>query len=64
MKHINNVEDIEIGDVFIQTGNPYGHAIIIVDVAINKNKEKIFMLAQSYMPAQEIHILKNPNNNN
>jgi len=64
LKHINNVEDIEIGDVFIQTGNPYGHAIIIVDVAINKNKEKIFMLAQSYMPAQEIHILKNPNNNN
>jgi hypothetical protein len=24
--------------------------------------EKIFLLAQSYMPAQDIHILKNPEN--
>ncbi|MBI5916420.1 MAG: hypothetical protein HY842_13670, partial [Bacteroidetes bacterium] len=23
--------------------------------------EKVFMLAQSYMPAQEIHVLVNPN---
>ncbi len=24
--------------------------------------EKLFMLAQSYMPAQDIHLLKNPQN--
>lgn len=52
-------KDIQIGDVFIKGGSP-GHAVIVVDVAIdNKTQKKIFMLAQSYMPAQEIHVLKN-----
>ncbi len=35
--------------------------LIVVDVAISEPGERIFLLAQSYMPAQEIHILKNPN---
>lgn len=53
---------MQIGDVFIQGGFP-GHAIIVLDMAENiKTHEKIFLLAQSYMPAQEIHILKNPSN--
>ncbi len=57
-----NVSDIKIGDVFIKGGFP-GHAVIVVDMAINpKNNQKIMLLAQSYMPAQEIQILKNPNN--
>ncbi len=56
-----SIEKISIGDVFIQSGSP-GHAIIVVDLAKNNKGEKIFMLAQSYMPAQEIHILKNPEN--
>ena len=56
------ISDIQIGDVFIKGGFP-GHAVIIVDMAINEaTKEKVFLLAQSYMPAQEIQILKNPNN--
>lgn len=55
-------EDLKIGDVFIQGGSP-GHAIIVVDAAMNKETgEKIFMLAQSYMPAQDIHVLRNPAN--
>lgn len=56
------LENMEIGDVFIKGGSP-GHAVIVVDMAFNpKTKEKIFMLAQSYMPAQEIQILKNSTN--
>ncbi len=51
---------MEIGDVLIKGGSP-GHAVIVVDMAENKNThEKIYMLAQSYMPAQEIQILLNP----
>lgn len=54
------IKNIEIGDVFIQGGSP-GHCVIVVDMAQNKETgEKIFLLAQSYMPAQDIHILKNP----
>lgn len=56
------IEDLGIGDVFIQGGSP-GHAVIIVDLAENPDtNEKAFLLAQSYMPAQEIHILNNPLN--
>lgn len=60
LNKVNNASGICVGDVFIQKKNPYGHAVIVVDVAQDKNGNKIFMLAQSYMPAQEIHILKNP----
>lgn len=53
-----DIKDIKIGDVFIQGGSP-GHAVIVVDIAVNrKTGEKIMMLAQSYMPSQELHILK------
>jgi hypothetical protein len=56
-----DIKNIEAGDVFIKGGSP-GHAVIVVDVAKNKESgEKIFLLAQSYMPAQEIQVLKNPN---
>lgn len=52
--------DIAIGDVFIQGGFP-GHAVLVIDMAENvKTGEKRFLLSQSYMPAQDIHILKNP----
>jgi hypothetical protein len=54
-------KDLTIGDVFIQGGSP-GHAVIVVDVAQNMNGKKIYLLAQSYMPAQEIQVLHNPMN--
>jgi len=57
------VQDLQIGDVFIQGGSP-GHAVIVVDIVKNKAGKKLFLLAQSYMPAQEIHILKNFKNTN
>lgn len=57
-----DVTDMDIGDVFIVGGSP-GHAVVVVDVAQNKQGEKIFMLAQSYMPAQETQILKNLSDN-
>ena len=57
-----SIENIAIGDVFIQGGSP-GHAVIVVDVAINEaTGERQFLLAQSYMPAQDIQILQNPFN--
>ena len=57
-----SMNDMQIGDVFIKGEFP-GHAIIVVDMAIDrKTGKKLFMLAQSYMPAQETQVLKNPLN--
>ena len=58
-----NVKDMKIGDVFIVGGSP-GHAVIVVDMAENENGNQIFMLAQSYMPAQQTQILINPTDAN
>jgi hypothetical protein len=47
------------GDVFIHGGAP-GHAVLVVDVAENPvTHQKRMLLAQSYMPAQNIHLLRN-----
>lgn len=55
-------EEMQIGDVFIKGSLP-GHAIIVVDMAYNKaTGEKLFMVAQSSTPAQDIHILKSTEN--
>lgn len=54
-----SIMDMKPGDVFIKGGSP-GHAVIVLDVAENNSGERIFMLAQSYMPAQDIHVLRNP----
>ena len=54
------VTSIQIGDVLIQGGSP-GHAVIVVDMAENPaTGEKLYLLAQSYMPAQDIQVLENP----
>jgi hypothetical protein len=51
-----STSDLQIGDVFIVGGFP-GHTVIVVDKCINSKGEVKFMLAQSYMPAQDIQIL-------
>ena len=53
-----NVNNLKVGDVFIVGGYP-GHAIIIIDLATDKLGNKAIMVAQSYMPAQDIHIVTN-----
>lgn len=61
LKPAASFTDINSGDVIIQGGFP-GHAVLVMDVAANqKTGERVFLLAQSYMPAQEIHILVNQN---
>ncbi|MBI1305274.1 MAG: hypothetical protein GC181_01520 [Bacteroidetes bacterium] len=54
-----SVEEIEAGDLFLQTSKPYGHAITVLKVIRNAEGKSKMLLAQSYMPAQSIHILLN-----
>ncbi|MBK8497699.1 MAG: DUF4846 domain-containing protein [Flavobacteriales bacterium] len=51
-------EDLQAGDVFIQGGSP-GHAIIVLDKAKDRNGRVAFLLAQGFMPAQDMHVVKN-----
>lgn len=55
------LKDVRIGDVFVKGGSP-GHAMIIVDMAKDAKGRTAIMVAQSYMPAQDIHIVTNLNN--
>ncbi|OQP56977.1 hypothetical protein A3860_10415 [Niastella vici] len=61
-KQLHPVADfgaLQPGDVLIKGGYP-GHCVIVMDMAVNKSGQVIYLLAQSYMPAQDIHLLKNP----
>jgi Domain of unknown function (4846) len=60
LKPLRALSDLQTGDVLIQGGSP-GHAMLIVNMAIQaKTGEKIYLLAQGYMPAQDIHVVVNP----
>jgi hypothetical protein len=65
LKELETVEDrarVEPGDVFIvpAEGGVFGHAVTVMDVAVDEAGQRVYLLSQSYMPAQEIHLLKNP----
>ena len=54
--------DMQPGDVFVypaRYGQLYGHAVMVVDVAINSNGKKAFLLAEGNTPAREIHVMRN-----
>lgn len=55
---VSNITDLKIGDIFIIGGHP-GHAMVIVDMADDAFGNKAILVAQSYMPAQDIHIVTN-----
>jgi hypothetical protein len=60
LKPVPDRKDLRIGDVFIQGGSP-GHVVLVVDRAVHPGTGRVcFLLVQSYMPAQDIHVLKNP----
>ena len=56
-KELANVtgKELQVGDVIINGGHP-GHTVIVVDKAVNKKGEAVYLLAQGYTPAQEIEI--------
>ena len=58
LKAVSDSRSIQPGDIFVYGGFP-GHAVTVMAVAKNKEGERIFLLSQGFMPAQDIHILKN-----
>jgi hypothetical protein len=59
LERVRDPRRIQAGDVFIQGGHP-GHAVLVADVAEDAAGRRAVLLVQSYMPAQNIHILRHP----
>ncbi len=59
IERVGDPSRLAAGDVFIQGGFP-GHAVLVADVAEDGQGRRAFLLLQSYMPAQEVHVLRNP----
>ena len=60
---INSADDLKLGDMLIKGGSP-GHIAIICDEVINNKGEKLFLLFQGNTPAQNVHLVKNLEDNN
>lgn len=60
LKKVEDINDIQIGDVFVFGGHP-GHAVMVLDLVENERGDKQFLLSQSYMPAQQMQVLTNLN---
>lgn len=60
LKPVSNIMTMQPGDVLVHGGFP-GHAVMVVDMAVNDKGKKIYMLVQGYQPAQDMHVLVNPN---
>jgi len=58
---VRSNSDIKPGDLIIKPGSP-GHSVIIVGVAQNSLGKRLYLLAESFMPAQDVHLLKNLGN--
>lgn len=51
--------DLAPGDFFVLPGGP-GHAILILDVAVTPSGERVALLGQGFMPAQDFQVLVPP----
>jgi hypothetical protein len=61
LKPVSRFADIKAGNVLVKGGFP-GHAMLVVDIAVNAGGKKLFMLAQGYQPAQDMHVVVNSGN--
>lgn len=57
LKPVKNPDELKAGDVFINGGSP-GHCFIVMDVVENSQHKKQFLIAQSFMPAQNLQVLQ------
>jgi hypothetical protein len=57
LKPVVDPNTLKAGDVFIHGGSP-GHCFVVMDVVENAQHQKQFLLAQSFMPAQNLQVLQ------
>lgn len=52
------VKEMQPGDFVVMPGVPFGHAVLIVDLARDTKGRRVALLGQGFMPAQSFHILR------
>ena len=50
-------DPVEAGDFYVEAGSP-GHAVIVLDVVENAAGERLALMGQGFMPAEDIHVLR------
>ena len=50
---------LQPGDVLVRGGSP-GHAVLVLDAAEDAQGHRVVLIGQSYMPAQQFQVLRNP----
>lgn len=52
------VEDqVEPGDFYVDPGSP-GHAVVVLDVVVDDEGNRLGLLGQGFIPAQELHVIR------
>ena len=51
------IADLRPGDFFVMPGAPFGHAVLVLDVASAGGKKQA-LVGQGFMPAQSFHVLR------
>lgn len=51
--------EVRAGDFFVLGGAP-GHAVLVLDVAVDGAGHKRALIGQGYMPAQSFHVVRSP----
>ncbi|UQA56202.1 DUF4846 domain-containing protein [Polyangium aurulentum] len=52
------LSDLRAGDFFVVAGSPYGHAVLVLDVAKDAQGRRALLLGQGFVPAQSFHVLR------
>ncbi len=56
-KKVPTASETMPGDFFVMSGSPFGHAVLVLDVARDDKGRLAVLLGQSFMPAQSFHVL-------
>lgn len=46
------------GDFFVLTGVPFGHTVLVLDMAQDATGRRAVLLGQSFVPAQNVHVIR------
>lgn len=52
------LENLRPGDFFVLTGVPFGHAVLVLDIAKDAQGRRALLLGQSFVPAQSYQVLR------